>query len=118
MKWPATTRIWWWTIAPEATFTLHPINLKEPLTSVSGGIRIPQCAAKDTENITLTLTTGETMIVEANKKTTTNFTLELKTPAPLGANTELTVMSPVEGCQPADFGHPQFAQVIDLVTNP
>jgi hypothetical protein len=110
--------IWWWTIAPEATFTIHPVSNSAPLTSISGGIRIPQCAANDTENLTLTLSTGETLIVEANKKTTTNFTLELKTPAPIDTNTVMTVMSPVEGCQPADFGYPQFAQVIDLVTNP
>lgn len=110
--------IWWWTIAPEATFTLHPVSNSAPLTSISGGIRIPECATSETEAVTLTLSTGETMILEANRKTTTNFTLELKIPAPLGTNTTLTVMSPVEGCQPANFGYPQFAQVIDLIANP
>jgi hypothetical protein len=109
---------WWWTIAPEATFTLHPVSNSAPLTSISGGIRIPECATSDTETVTLNLDSGEVVILKANKRTTTNFTLELKSPTPVGTATTLTVISNSEGCQLPNFGYPQFVQVIDLVANP
>lgn len=110
--------IWWWTIAPEATFTLHPVSNSAPLTSISGGIRIPECATSDTETVTLNLDSGEVVILEANNRTTTNFTLEMKSPTPVGTANTLTVISNSEGCQLPNFGYPQFVQVIDLVTNP
>ena len=111
--------IWWWTIAPDATFDFHQIDAKTPLTSISGGVRIPQCSSVETAPITLTLNTGETLIVEANAKKTTEFTIDIKDPeaATLGSTTSLTVASPVEGCQPVDFGYSQYAQVIDLHSN-
>lgn len=111
---------WWWTIAPVATFDFHQLTADKPLESISGGLRIPDCLDQDSAHVTLTLGTGESVIVEANAKTTTSFELAVKDPASGGTNstTTLTVSSDVDGCQPVDFGYSQFVQVIDLTSNP
>ena len=111
--------IWWWTIAADATFMIHQIDHDVPLKKISGGVRIPPCAYVNSAPITLTLDTGETLIIEANTKKTSPFAMEVKDPdvGARGTTTTLTVTSPIEGCKPVDFGYTQFAQVIDLTTN-
>jgi len=111
--------IWWWTIASKATFMIHQIENDVPLKTISGGVRIPPCANVDSAPITLTLDTGETLIIEANAKKTSPFSMQVKDPdaGARGTTTTLTVTSPIEGCKPLDFGYTQFAQVIDLTTN-
>lgn len=109
---------WWWTIKPEAVFTFHQLDDKNPLTSISGGLRIPECADLESSSITLTLNTGESLIIEANAKKTTDFVIDLKDSEAnvSGTKTTLTVSSPIKGCQSPGFGYPQFVQVIDLVS--
>ena len=104
--------IWWWTISPDATFTLHPLDPRTPLTQVTGGLRVPSCQETPEAQVTVTLSTGETLITTANPKTTTEFEITLKEPAT--AETTLTVSTDTPGCQPEDYGYPQYVQVIDL----
>ncbi len=104
--------IWWWTIAPQATFTLHPLDQRVPLTEITGGIRIPSCQDQSEAQVTLTLGSGETLITMANPKTTTEFSITLKEPT-MAENT-LTVSTELQSCQPTDYGYPQYVQVINL----
>ncbi len=104
--------IWWWTITPQATFTFHPLDQRVPLTEITGGIRIPSCQDQGEAQVMLTLGSGETLITTANPKTTTEFSITLKEPTML-ENT-LVVSTELQGCQPTDYGYPQYVQVIDL----
>ncbi len=103
---------WWWTITPQATFTIHPLDQRTPLTQITGGVRIPGCQDQSEAQVSLTLSTGETLITTANQKTTTEFEITLKEPTM--EDTTLTVSTDLAGCQPADYGYPQYVQVIDL----
>lgn len=103
---------WWWTIAPQATFTIHPLDQRTPLNQITGGVRIPSCQDQSEAQVSLTLSTGETLITTANQKTTTEFEITLKEPTM--EDTTLTVSTDLAGCQPSDYGYPQYAQVIDL----
>jgi hypothetical protein len=104
--------IWWWTITPQATFTIHPLDQRTPLTLITGGVRIPSCQDQSEAQVRLTLSTGETLITTANQKTTTEFEITLKQPTM--EETILTVSTDLQGCQPADYAYPQYIQVIDL----
>jgi hypothetical protein len=107
--------IWWWTIEPEATFTIHPINTDHPLTSVSGDVRSPSC---DASRITLELTTANEIqrtIIDAQPKTSTAFTLKLSEPT--NSQATLTIISDDPGCELDDFPYPQYAQLINPQTN-
>jgi hypothetical protein len=110
--------MWWWTIAPTAEFGIHQLTPDQPLTRVTGGVRIPACLDTETAQIALTLSTGETIIVEANPTTTTEFELKVKDPTvnDSGNLTTMSVTTDSPGCQPADFPYEQFVQVIDLST--
>jgi hypothetical protein len=106
--------IWWWTIEPEATFTINPINEAHPLTSISGDVRSPSCGPTRIE-LTLTTTT-ETVrtIIDAEPRPSQTFTLQLKDPTADQAT--LTVFSLSEPCTLPDFAYPQFAQLINVET--
>ena len=104
--------IWWWTITPEAAFTLHPLDPRIPLTEITGGVRIPSCQDQIEAQVTLTLGSGETLITTANPETTTEFSITVKEPT-MAQNT-LVVSTDLVGCQPADFGYEQYVQVINL----
>ena len=104
--------IWWWTITPEAVFTLHPLDPRIPLTEITGGVRIPSCQDQIEAQVTLTLGSGETLITTANPETTTEFSITVKEPT-MAQNT-LVVSTDLVGCQPADFGYEQYVQVINL----
>jgi hypothetical protein len=103
---------WWWTITPQATFTIHPLDQRTPFTQITGGVRIPGCQDQSEAQVILTLSTGETLITTASQKTTTEFEITLKEPTM--EDTTLTVSTDLAGCQPADYGYPQYVQVIDL----
>ena len=103
---------WWWTIAPEAVFTLHPLDPRVPLTEITGGIRIPSCQNESEAQVTLTLGSGETLIMTANPKTTTEFSIPVKDPS-MAENT-LVVSTDLVGCKPADSRFLQYVQVINL----
>ena len=103
---------WWWTITPQATFTIHPLDQRTPFTQITGGVRIPSCQDQSEAQVSLTLSTGETLITTASQKTTTEFEITLKEPTM--EDTTLTVSTDLAGCQPADYGYPQYVQVIDL----
>jgi hypothetical protein len=103
---------WWWTITPQATFTIHPLDQRTPFTQITGGVRIPGCQDQSEAQVSLTLSTGETLITTANQKTTTEFEITLKEPTM--EDTTLTVSTDLAGCQPADYSYPQYVQVIDL----
>lgn len=107
--------IWWWTIAPEATFTISPITQTHPLTSVSGEIRSTQCGPARIE-ITLE-TESETMrtTIDATPRPSTPFILSLSEPTSAPATLIITSNEP--GCELPDFAFPQFAQLINPVTN-
>jgi hypothetical protein len=107
--------IWWWTIAPEATFTINPISAEHPLTSVSGDVRSPSCGSS---RIELTLTTASETVrttIDADPRPSQPFTLRLQDPTTSEA--KLSVRSRSKGCDVPDFAFPQYAQVIDLKTN-
>ena len=103
---------WWWTIAPEAVFTLHPLDPRVPLTEITGGIRIPSCQNESEAQVTLTLGSGETLIMTANPKTTTEFSIPVKDPS-MAENT-LVVSTDLVGCTPADASFSQYVQLINL----
>ncbi|MEI8240633.1 MAG: hypothetical protein WCI22_14560, partial [Actinomycetota bacterium] len=106
---------WWWTIAPEATFTLTPGAITSPLGSVHGQLRSPSCGEA---NVTATLTAGEqttSVTVAAEPKKSTPFDLTLDTPTTEPAT--LTISSASPACHVAEFPYPQYAQVIDLKPN-
>ncbi len=108
---------WWWTISPQADFTIHPIDPAAPLSAITTGVRIPACAAVDQAPVTLTLTSGEqgeSITITANSKTTTDVKLQL--PEPTSTTATLTVETTFEGCANPDFPYQQFVQVIDLHT--
>jgi hypothetical protein len=110
---------WWWTVAPQANFTLHTIDLAAPLTAITAGIRIPECASVDQTPVTITLANGEqreSVTITANSKTTTDVKLQLPEPtsATPGSTATLTVETNFEGCANPDFPYQQFVQVIDL----
>jgi hypothetical protein len=107
--------IWWWTIEPEATFTINSIDDSHPLTSVSGEVRSPSCGPN---RIELTLTTqGETVrtVIDAEPRPSQSFILRLNEPTT--SQSTLSVRSQSRGCDIADFALPQYAQIIDLKTN-
>ncbi len=104
--------IWWWTITPEAVFTLHPLDPRIPLTEITGGVRIPSCQDQIEAHVTLTLGSGETLITTANPETTTEFSITVKEPT-MAENT-LVVSTDLVGCQPADSGFSQYVQLINL----
>lgn len=112
---------WWWTISPQADFTLHTIDPAAPLSAITTGVRIPGCASVDQTPVTFTLTSGEQSArttVTANSKTTTDVKLQLPEPtsATPGSTATLTVETNFEGCANPDFPYQQFVQVIDLQT--
>lgn len=102
----------WWTIEPEATFTISPISSDHPLTAVSGELRSPSCGSS---SITLTLkatgTTTRTRIA-AQPDIATPFTLTL--PAPTSTPAILTVTSDESPCE--INGETQFAQLLNPAT--
>lgn len=104
--------IWWWTIEPEATFTISPISNEHPFTTITGELRSPSCGSS---SITLTLkatgTTTRTRIV-AQPDIATPFTLTL--PEPTSTPAILTVKSDEPACEVA--GEPQFAQLLNPQT--
>lgn len=107
--------IWWWTIEPEATFTIHPISTDHPLTSISGDVRSPSC---DASRLTLELTTAneiQRITIDAQSKTSTAFTLRLNEPT--NSKATLTIISDDSGCELDDFPYPQYAQLINPQTN-
>jgi hypothetical protein len=109
------TLAWWWTIAPEAAFTLTPVAPTAPLGSVSGLLRSPSCGPA---TITATLTAGtqtKSVEVDAQPKTSTPFELTLEAPTTEPAT--LTITSDSKACNVAEFPYPQYAQVIDLKSN-
>ena len=103
---------WWWTIAPEAVFTLHPLDPRVPLTEITGGIRIASCQNESEAQVTLTLGSGETLIMTANPKTTSEFSIPVKDPS-MAENT-LVVSTDLVGCKPADASFSQYVQLINL----
>ncbi len=106
---------WWWTIAPTATFTIHQINDRFPIYSITLGLRSSEC---ESAQVTATLTNpngeqiAEPVTVDINSKTTTDITL---TTEPTSTAT-LTLESSGQGCMVEDFPYPQFVQVINPVT--
>ena len=103
---------WWWTIAPDASFTLTPVSSDAPLSSVTGALRSPSCGPA---TVTATLTSGEqstSVSVDALPKSSTPFSLALDAPSADPAT--LTVSTEGAGCAEADFPYDQYAQVIDL----
>jgi len=108
--------IWWWTIAPTATFTIHQINDRFPITSITIGLRSSEC---ENAQVTATLTNanGERLSVpltlDINSKTTTDITLVTE---PISSAT-LTLESSGQGCMVEDFPYPQFVQVISPTTD-
>jgi hypothetical protein len=103
---------WWWTIAPEATFTLTPVAPTAPLGSVSGQLRSPSCGPA---TVTVTLTAGaRTKFVEVDAQPKTSTPFELTLDAPTTEPATLTISSGSEACNVAEFPYPQYAQVIDL----
>jgi hypothetical protein len=103
---------WWWTIAPESTFTLTPISPQAPLVSVSGALRSGPCGPAP---VTATLASGNqsaAVTIDATAKVSTPFELRLAEPTTSPAT--LTITTAGGGCPVSDFPYPQFAQVIDL----
>jgi len=103
---------WWWTTQPTATFTLHQINPRFPITGIELGLRSSGC---ETASATLSLTDpageqiSEPVTVEINPTQTTQIAL---TSDPVSEAT-LTISTTGQGCTVAEFPYPQFVQVIN-----
>ena len=105
--------LWWWTIAPEATFTVSPISEEHPLRMLSGEIRSASCGPN---SVLLTLKTSEQTVrtrMTAEPDVPTPFTLTLREPAATPAT--LTISSDEPACE-VD-GVTQFVQVLNPQTN-
>ena len=105
--------LWWWTIAPEATFTVSPISEDHPLTMLSGEIRSASCGPN---SVLLSLKTSEQTVrtrMTAQPDVPTPFTLTLREPSATPAT--LTISSDEPACE-VD-GATQFVQVLNPQTN-
>jgi len=108
--------IWWWTIQPEANFTLHQINDQFPITRLALGLRSSECESAQVD-VFLTDTSGapisDVLTVSVNPTTTKNVTLTVE---PTN-EAVLKVISAGNGCDVANFPYQQFVQVIDATTS-
>ena len=105
--------LWWWTIAPEATFTVSPISEDHPLTMLSGEIRSASCGPN---SVLLSLKTSEQTVrtrMTAQPDVPTPFTLTLREPSATPAT--LTISSDEPACE-VD-GATQFVQLLNPQTN-
>jgi hypothetical protein len=105
--------IWWWTIAPTATFTIHQISPEVPISKVSLGLRSSECESAEA-TITLTDSAGtqiaNPVTTPINPRSTTEFTLMATEQSDSAI---LTISTNGQGCTVENYPYPQFVQVID-----
>jgi phosphoglycerol transferase len=105
--------IWWWTIAPTATFTINQISPGVPISKVSLGLRSSVCESAEA-TITLTDSTGtqiaNPVTTPISPRSTTDITLMATEQT---GSAVLTISSTGQGCMVANYPYPQFVQVID-----
>ena len=105
--------IWWWTIAPTATFTVHQISPDVPITQISLGLRSSECESAEA-TITLTNSTGtqiaNPVTTPINPRTTTEITLIATEQVD---SVLLTITSSGQGCTVKNYPYPQFIQVVN-----
>lgn len=103
---------WWWTIKPQAQFTLHQINPKYPISGIKFELRSSECENASIE-VSLTDTSGslisEVVTIDTNPTRPTEVTL---TSEPVN-EAILTLNSNGTGCTVENFPYPQFVQVIN-----
>ena len=111
--------IWWWTIQPEARFTISQLAKNVPISQINLGLRSSQCEA-GLARVTLTDQNGQDLAtpveVLINPKTTTDISLMVNDPDASIAEATLTISTSGKGCDVAAFPYRQYVQVIDPVT--
>ena len=111
--------IWWWTLAPEARFTINQITDNVPITEINLGLRSSECE-NGWADITLTDSNGNNIATPVttaiNPQTTTDITITVENPDSTTEQATLTVTTSGKGCEVANFPYPQFVQVINPST--
>jgi hypothetical protein len=109
--------IWWWTIAPAATFTINQISPEVPITQISLGLRSSECESTEA-TITLTDSAGTQIAnpvkTPINPRSTTAVTLMATEQTDSAV---LTITSSGQGCTVENYPYPQFVQVINPNTD-
>ena len=111
--------IWWWTIQPEARFTISQLVEDVPISQINLGLRSSECEA-GLARVTLTDKNGQDLAtpieVPINPNTTTDVSVVVNDPDASNSEATMTISTSGEGCDVAAFPYRQYVQVIDPVT--
>ena len=103
---------WWWTTAPEATFTITPTANDYPVTTISGRLGATTCA-QSTARITVS-SAGESVNQEVTGRQGFPADFSITLAKPSAEPITMTVSTTSPGCPVGATKVKNFSQMIDL----